>query len=165
MGQDLHHLIEGSRCSVRRWSPRVPRRSRDAPFSWRTASCSGRTARRPRNCAILRRASAGNRNVRRIAIPRPSPHRGTVEWYKRSMPQVHVCVYRPGCNRRRRCSRGHRHDRYNIHQETVHKTIVRDRTHARLISPWREAVCPDVVLPIANHGNVTCRVTVWTNCV
>lgn len=78
VGQDLHHLIAGFRCSVCRSSPRV-RRSRGASFFWRSADCNGRTVRRPRNCAISQQVSAGSRSGRRIAIPRPSRRRETVE--------------------------------------------------------------------------------------
>lgn len=126
-GQDLHHLIAGTRCSVCRWSPRVPRRSRDASFFCRTA----------RNCATSRRASGGSRSGRRIAIPRPFRRRGTVcreiEVKRGRRPRAgdaRACLPSKGAIAADDAGR-RRYDRYNIHQEThnTHETII--RTHAR----------------------------------
>jgi len=139
VGQDLHHLIAGSRCSVCRSSPRV-RRSRVASFSWKSAGCNGRTARRPRNCAISQRASAWSRSGRQIAIPRPSRRRETVERLNDDRCVVDACAFTiQGVIVDDAADADTTGTTYTKRQHT--KRSYETWTHARLISPSREVVC------------------------
>lgn len=77
-GQDLHHLVEVSRCSVCTLSPRVGYCCSIGFFGTRSADCNGCRGLPRTGIVLSPKVSVVNRNAPRTAARTPSRHTGTV---------------------------------------------------------------------------------------